>query len=211
MPRKKKPENLEIVPAPEATKSLVRFDGSLDGMAKLARIDDETLPEARSRIVEMLRGEVDMTKLVAAFDKLSRKGHVASLDEVAQKSGLNRSVVVGAIARVMHAWNYDVAKVAVTAVCARRAASVGEALADSASSLAEGSDRDRRLFMEASGVIAQRGVPMQVNVRAEANNNSTRVDQANVAFVGRELPSFEEGTKRMAAALRVIPVTAEVE
>ena len=190
------------------------FDGSLDGLAKLVRARDEggveNLAAARARVVELLRGEDDMAKFVHSFDLLSRR-HGArgldapSLDLVAAKAGVNRSVCVGAIARVLHQWNFDVAKLAVTAVCVEHAVPVARTMAAAALDVENG-HRDRRLFMEAARVIERPGAGgiQQVNVNASANNTKVEAEQA-VVVVGRELPAFEGGTKKMAAALRLIP------
>jgi len=206
MPRKGKP-SLELVKREE-------FDGSLDGLARMMRAGggDEKLEaesESRRRVVELLRGEEDMVKFVVAFDRMARRGKVPSLDEVAVKVGVNRSVAVGAIARVMHAWNFDVAKLAVTAICVKEAQPVAEAMVASAKNVEKGF-RDRSLFMEAIKLTNLKSPGGSIQVNAQANAAAmVRDESTTVVAAGTELPKFEDGTKRMAAAMRLIVPAAE--
>jgi len=90
-------------------------------------------------------------------------------------------------------------------VCVEHAVPVARTMAAAALDVENG-HRDRRLFMEAARVIERPGAGgiQQVNVNASANNTKVEAEQA-VVVVGRELPAFEGGTKKMAAALRLIP------
>ncbi len=209
------PPNIQTAALQRLSEAPAAFDGTLDGLARLVRVRDaegvEGIAAARQRVVELLRGEEGMEKFVKTFDRLVRRHGVKgleapSLDLVAARSGTNRSACVGAIAKVLHQWNFDVAKLAVTAVCADYSVPVARSLAAAALDIENG-HRDRRLFMEAARVIAQPGsggAIQQVTVSAQANNTKVEAEQA-VVVVGKELPSFEDGTKKMAAALRMIP------
>jgi len=189
------------------------FDGSLDGLAELIRVDNECISDARRRVVELLRGEDDVEKFVDTFEKLTkthgdkRPPSTPSLDLVAQKAGINRSVCVGAITRVLHQWHFDMAKLAVAAVCLKHAPAVAEVMVEAAKDVDTG-HRDRRLFMEAARIIDPRGAAAQVTVNANSNNQTVNADKAQI-FMGKELPSFEDGTKKMAAALRQIPAAVQ--
>ena len=190
------------------------FDGSLDGLAELVRVDNEGIADARRRVVELLRGEDEVSKFVETFERMSRKHgnrppNTPSLDLVAEKAGVNRSVCVGVITRVLHQWHFDTAKLMVAAVCLKNAQAVAEVMVNVAKDEKYG-HRDRRLFMEAARIIDPRGAPMQqVNVNAPNNSTSTVNAGQAVVVMGKELPSFEDGTKKMAAALRQIPQTSQ--
>ena len=204
MPRKpktQKPEEMTLVEAPVLTEP--SFDGSLDGLARMLALDGESLEQTRERTVEILRGEDDCAKFVGAYDRLSRKGS-PSLDSVALKSGMSRSATLGALVRVLHQWNFDVAKLVVTSVLAKNSGALAQAVADRGRALEDGY-QDSRLAFEALRVIERKGGGT-INVNAQANNSSTsvRAEQA-VVNVERELPAFEDGTRRMAAKLRELP------
>jgi hypothetical protein len=188
------------------------FDGSLDGLAELVRVDNEGIADARRRVVDLVRGEDDMEKFVDTFERLTasrgenKPPATPSLDLVAEKAGINRSICVGAITRVLHQWHFDTAKLMVAAVCLKNAPAVAETMVNAAKDEEHG-HRDRRLFMEAARIIDPRGSPMQqVNVNAPTTNSTVNARKA-VVVMGKELPSFEDGTKKMAAALRQIPQT----
>ena len=188
------------------------FDGSLDGLAELVRVDNEGIADARRRVVELLRGEDEVSKFVETFERMSRKHgnrppNTPSLDLVAEKAGVNRSVCVGVITRVLHQWHFDTAKLMVAAVCLKNAPAVAEKMVEAAKDVETG-HRDRRLFMEAARIIDPRGAAAQVTVNANSNNQTVNADKAQI-FMGKELPSFEDGTKKMAAALRQIPQSSQ--
>jgi len=185
------------------------FDGSIDGLARLVKGDLESLPDARRRLVELLRGEEDVKKFVKAADKMFMgkqhipgKGDSPSLDKVCERSGANRSIIFGAVARVLHRYHFDVAQIVIGAVVANRAHDVASSMAEMAQ-LPIGAV-DRRLFMEVAGAkrAGTGGVSVQVNTsaNAQAGANAEVVEPS-----GRELPSFEAGIRDMAAKLRAIP------
>ncbi len=201
MPRKpklpKEVSSLELVsPGPQ-------FDGTLDSMSRIVSPDDESLAESRQRVVDLLRGEPDMAKFVAAWDGSSKRG--LTLDEVAIRSGISKSVLMGAVTRVLSEWSMGTAKLIMSAVCARNIQPVTEAMIGSAR-MHIGGHADRKLFFTAMGQI---GKPSgtTINLKAEANNSTVNAKKALVVN-GRELPSFESGSKNMAAALRRLPAPA---
>jgi hypothetical protein len=205
MPRKPKqtalasinPSEVMLLPPPA-------FDGSLDSLAKLIKGDLESLPDARRRIVELLRGEEDMEKFVKAHDKLARdprKPAKDSLDIACEKSGVNRSVAFGAIARVLHRYNFDVTQIAISACVAAGADQVTRAMVTNATMPL--GHADRALFMDVAGARKKAG-GVTVNVPINNQVSATAGAQATVEQ-GREMPPFEDGVRSMAAALRKIP------
>ena len=107
-----------MLPPPPAT-----FDGSIDGLVKLIKTDLESVADSRRRMVELLRGEDDMVKFIKVADKVFKgkthipgKGDTPSLDLVCERAGVNRSVVFGACARVLHRYHFDVAQIQIGAV-----------------------------------------------------------------------------------------------
>lgn len=179
------------------------FDGSLDWFANLIRGVDDTTDDARRRLIDLLRGEPDMRKFVRTFDKwsLSREG-TSRLDAVANKAKVSRALIIGAITRVLHQMTTEIGKVAVTAACTQSAPMVADTMVRSALDPQNG-HKDRRLVMEILQAVKQPGVP-NINVNAQANNSTVNAEKAVVFSGGAELPSFEEGTRRMGAALRAI-------
>lgn len=197
---KKTPPSKEL--ARRAGPGSMRFDGSLDGMARMMKSGDAKLPEARAQLIELLRGEPDMEIFVDCADKMRRRANnYPSLDDIAARCQLNRSVAFGIMARVLHRFQFDVVKTVVGSIAMARVGEVTEALCDAAST-PEGVF-DRRLFMEAANVIAQRGAsPVVVN----NNNNATASSFSSARSQAHGgLPDFEEGVKRMAVAIRSAP------
>ena len=178
------------------------FDGTLDWFALLIRKNDEALDnlaEARVRLIALLRGERDVAKFVRSFDQ-RKKTDSPTLDEVADKAKISSSLVVGAIARVLYQRNYEVSKLAITAVCAKNAPQVADTMVRAALDPQTG-NKDRRLFMETVQAVKSPGV----NVNAQANATVVEADKA-VVFTGTmaPLPPFEDGTKRRWERLRQI-------
>ena len=192
------------------------FDGSIDGLAKLVKAPYESVADARRRLIELLRGEEDMKKFVKVADKtflgkkhVPGKGDTPSLDFVCERAGTNRSLVFGAFARVLHRYHFDCAQIVVGAVVANRAHEVATAMADGAALPGVG-HADRRLFMEVAGA-KQKGGAGGVNVQVNTTATAQAAAKAEVEApsVGRELPSFEDGIRNMAARLRAIPARFE--
>jgi hypothetical protein len=202
------PEHKEVMlPPPPAT-----FDGSIDGLVKLIKTDLESVADSRRRMVELLRGEDDMVKFIKVADKVFKgkthipgKGDTPSLDLVCERAGVNRSVVFGACARVLHRYHFDVAQIQIGAVIAGRAHEVALAMAESASMPAFGHN-DRSLFMEVAGAKKRGG---GVNVSVTNQNNAVAKSESFAESAGSELPSFETGIRNMAAKLRAIPAKVE--
>ena len=183
-----------------------RYDGSLESMVQLIREPSERPGDARTRVIELLRGEEDMEKLVETFDLMRKRGDsiAASLDSVVQRAGVNRSDAFGAISRVLHRYNFDVTRLVISTVAAQQAGRVAMAMANRAAH--PDGISDRRLFMEVAKANEKTGGGFTVNV--PVNNTAiaqARADSEGVNPGGRELPRFEDGIKQLSSALRVLP------
>jgi len=62
------------------------YDGTLESMVQLIREPGEKSGSTRTRVVELLRGEEDMAKLVETFDVMRKRadGNTANLDRIAE-------------------------------------------------------------------------------------------------------------------------------
>lgn len=189
-----------------------KYDGSLDGMAKLLKEPGETIVDARARVIELLRGEEDMQKFVDTFDRIRRKdpGRNASFDQVAEQSGCNRSNVYGAISRVLHRYSFDTTRTVIALVAAQQAGRVAMAMANRAAN-PEGV-ADRRLFMEVAGSTTRGGGGITVTVPVNASANAqagAKAESVSVDEGPRPLPAFEDGVKELSGALRALPTVAK--
>ncbi len=215
MGARKKSDVVAVVQTPDEVKREPRknsFDGSIDSMAQLCKGPAETAGEARFRLIQLLQGEPDMARLVETFHVISRRDRAASIDDAVTKSGVNRSDAFGAIARVLHRYNFDIIRTVGSAIAAARAPEVFDALIDSASS-PDGS-ADRRLFMEVTG-MRESGGGMRVNIHNEANAAAkSEVVEAESEDTHRPrlvpMPLFEKGMKSLAERIRPLPVQSPV-
>jgi hypothetical protein len=186
-----------------------KFDGTLDSMAALVRGPNETSHDVRCRLIELLRGEEDMEKFVEVGERMVRRKELRTLDSVAVRAGIGRSEAFGAIARVLHRFNFDVAKVIVSSVVAAHSARVATAMAEAAS--APEGEVDRRLFMQTAGLHESRNQQGNVNVNVNAQANAANDNKTAVVVPPsmQALPAFDVGIKRLASALRALPAPGE--
>lgn len=205
MPRKKKERasSLEVVPTGPSEivpfDPLSRYDGTLDSLADVAKTQLETSSDARWRLIELMRGDSAMAKLIETADLLKKRtrSRSPSLDELAEKSGTTRSHVVGAIARALHENNFSYARI-IQALAMPR---VTQAVIEMANT--PDGYNDRALFMRASGLLPTPGgarinVNTNVLAQAKADNNS------DPDAPRRRLPKFEDGIREIATTIQEI-------
>jgi multidrug efflux pump subunit AcrB len=194
--REKFPANLPAIPDPQETPV---FDGSIDSTLYLVRNDGEDIREVRHRVVELLRGEPSVEGVVREYNLRRKKQVFASLDVCAAAAGVSTSQVIGAVTRVIHQYNFEVGRAIVTAVCARSAPAVAEAMVKNAkrpSGLA-----DRKMVLERLDETKPSGQVINVNAEARANSaavNQQKTEQSNFS----RLPTFEEQARELAAGVR---------
>jgi hypothetical protein len=188
------------------------YDGSLESMVQLIREPGEKSGSTRTRVVELLRGEKDMEKLVETFDVMRKRadGNTSNLDRIAELSGINRSDAFGAVSRVLHRYNFDVTRLVISAVAARQAGRVAIAMANRAAH--PDGIADRRLFMDVARATANSGgggFTVNVPVTNTAVAQAKAEVQAEIETGGIALPQFEDGIKELSLAMRSIPMIAE--
>lgn len=202
MPRKKKERAVSPLESSESTELTLyqspvsQYDGTLDSLADLAKNPDESPSETRWRLITLMRGDRDMERFIEAADASSgRKGRMPSLDFIAEKSGVQRSHVVGAIARALHDNNFHYARI----ISALAMPKVAHTLSELAALPTIDAHRDRQLFMKSQGLLPTSSQNINVNTSVVAQSRSENV----VAIEERRrLPRFEDQVRETAITIR---------
>lgn len=205
MPRKPKERarSLEVVTVdpsePVPFDPAYRYTGTLDSLADIAKTPFENSSDARLRLIELMRGDSAMEKLVETADTLHRRSRsrAPSLDMLAEKSGTVRSHVVGAIARALHENNFAYAKI----IAALALPKVTQAVIDSATHPL--GFQDRQLFMKSNGMLPTGGGP-SINVNTNVVAQSKSEAHAEVVEARRRLPKFEDEVRELATTIQEI-------
>lgn len=187
------------------------FDGSLEGLTAMVKTRYETVNHARARLVELLRGEDDMRKFVETADRLRKRktSAIASLDDIAKKSGTNRSVAFGAIARVLHRYNFEVTSVIWGTVVRNEIGKVATTLANQARH--PDNFADRKLFMDRAlprQLIEQPAAapPVSQNVAFTVNANQPGIEPARPEAITIEPVTQEEEPLQLEAAEEAVEI-----
>lgn len=211
MPRKKKaPAETALIPVIETADlsytradALYRNDGTLDSLCEVIKGPDEIPADARRRVVELMRDNPDMAQFVEAADlSLKRGGAFPSLDALADKCGMRRSEVVGAMAEALHEHGFNYAKI----VAAAGAARVMTTLVNQAAH--PDGVADRRTFVTEVMPFQPRGGGIHITNTAQAKGGDIEMPGARYEQGPEKetfaLPVFEQEQADAAKALREV-------